>query len=98
MALRLHGSLAGLGAVMFAFGGVLVGCSDDPATPVADAGIATDVGTPTDTGTDAGTATDRPVATDTPIATDTPAPAPARVRVIHAAPGAPNVDIYAAGA
>lgn len=96
MALRLHGSLAGLSAVMFAFGSVLVGCSDDPATPTptADAGFATDLGTPTDTGT----ATDRPVVTDTPVATDTPAPAPARLRVVHAAPGAPNVDIYAAGA
>ncbi len=100
MALRLHGSLAGMGAVMFALGGVLVGCSDDPATPTADAAV-TDLGTTGDTGADAGTATDTPVATDAPVATDTgpaDAGARARLRVIHAAPGAGNVDIYAAGA
>jgi len=111
MALRLQGSMVGLGAVMLALGGALAGCSDDPATPGTDAAVTTDLGAPVDSGSpadtgvtpDAGTATDRPVATDTPVVTDTGpvdagSEARARLRVVHAAPGAGAVDIYAAGA
>ncbi len=95
MANRFRSSVIGWSTVVAALGGVLVGCGDDPAP--TDAGV-TDVGQPTDTpiATDTPVATDQPIATDTPTVTD--AGATARLRVVHAAPGAGNVDIYAAGA
>ncbi len=93
--------------------GALAGCDDDTNATPADAS-ATDVPSSTDvpTAVDVPVATDTPTATDQPVATDTPiivdtgpvdagtpdAGAPARLRVVHAAPGAGNVDVYAAGA
>lgn len=82
--------------------GTPVDTGSDAGTPI-DTG--SDAGTPIDTGTDAGTPTDRGNLVDTGPGdtgvTDTgpvDAGATARLRVVHAAPGAGNVDIYAAGA